>query len=159
MKLNLLTIYFSIATLFFSACIRSNEFEKNVSLPNHNWDFAFKPSFIFNITDTHARYHMYLMMRHSDAYPYANIWLNLKTKQPNENSYNQMRVEVPLAQTDGKWLGRGMGEIWEHKLPLTGNGSIHYTKPGKYQIMLEQIMRKNPLPEVISIGIRLEKIN
>jgi gliding motility-associated lipoprotein GldH len=140
------------------ACIKSNEFEKNVSIRNHRWDFSYKPIIQFDIKDTTAAYKMYFNMRHSDAYPYSNIWLNIKTKKPNESTYTQMRVEVPLAEANGKWLGRGMGEIWEHQALLTSNGKIHYDKAGIYEIIIEQIMRTNPLPEVMSVGIRLEKM-
>jgi gliding motility-associated lipoprotein GldH len=151
-------IFISLFSLSLSSCVKGNEFEKNVSIPSHQWNFANKPKFEFYISDTNAKYNMYFLMRHTDSYPYANIWLNIKTKQPNEVSFNQTRVEIPLAQTDGKWLGRGIGEIWEHKLSLSNNGYIHYSKAGKYEIVLEQIMRTNPLPEVMSVGIHLEKV-
>jgi gliding motility-associated lipoprotein GldH len=155
------TILFSI--LFFSiaytSCVPSNVFEKNVAIPNCKWKNEFKPTYEFEITDTVSNYSLFLTMRHTDAYQYANIWLNIKTKMPNENEYTLMRIEVPLAQENGKWLARkSMNEIYEHKASLTGSGAVHFAKKGIYTIQLEQIMRVNPLTEVMSVGIRLEKI-
>jgi gliding motility-associated lipoprotein GldH len=71
-------------------------------------------------------------------------------------------VNVPLAATqganNGQWLGRGMGEIWEHKLRITHEGDtaiLH--KKGRYVFRFEQNMRINPLPEVLQVGLRIEK--
>ncbi len=146
------------AGILFSSCMRSDVYEKNVALPSNKWEESNKPSFTFDISDTLANYTMSLTMRHTDAYPYSNIWLNVTTTPPDEKTGSSVKIEVPLAQPDGKWLGRGMNEIWEHRMPLSRNGeAIHFKKKGVYTIQLEQIMRVNPLPEVMSVGVRLEK--
>ena len=71
-------------------------------------------------------------------------------------------MEVPLAEQSGKWLGNGMGEIWEQLMPVNyqmneGGISKFLKKKGKYEIKLEQNMRLNPLPEVLQAGLRIEK--
>jgi gliding motility-associated lipoprotein GldH len=157
MKL-LTSSFVAFAFLFLTGCLTSNTFEKNVGLPHNKWKSSYKPSFEFDITDTTSNYLLFLTIRHTDAYPFSNIWLNVKTTLPNQTSPTEMKTEVPLAQADGKWLGRGMNEIWEHKMPLNNNGTVHFNNRGKYKIELQQIMRENPLPEVMSVGIRLEKI-
>ncbi len=147
-----------IAVSLFTSCMQSDVYEKNVALPSTKWNESNKPSFTFDITDTVASYTMSLTMRHTDAYSYSNIWLNVTTTPPNEKTGTTVKIEVPLAQPDGKWLGRGMNEIWEHRMPLSRNGeAIYFKKKGVYTIQLEQIMRVNPLPEVMSVGVRLEK--
>lgn len=154
---------FGIALIFvgFNACVPSNVFEKNVDIPNHQWKHEFKPHLEFDITDTTSFYAMYLTMRHTDAYPFSNIWLNLRTLAPGTLQFTQSRIEVPLAQADGKWLGRHMNELFEiadHQMPLQGNGVLKFNRTGRYTIELEQIMRTDPLPQVMSVGIRLEKL-
>ena len=150
-----------IAILTFvllNGCLQSNIFEKNIAIPSHKWKASFKPIYEFEINDTVSSYTMYLTMRHTDAYPYSNIWLNVKTTNPSESEYQSVKIEIPLAQPDGKWLGRGMNEIWEHRMPMSRDGKpMHFSKKGVYKIQLEQIMRADPLLEVMSIGIRLEK--
>ncbi|GBL34610.1 hypothetical protein EMGBS15_02050 [Filimonas sp.] len=145
-------------SLFMQSCMHSDIFEKNTAIPSNQWKANYQPEYIFDISDTNATYTMDLTMRHTDAYPYANLWLNVKTFAPGEKQPITVKVEIPLAQPDGKWLGRGMNEIWEHRMPLTRNGeSIRFPKKGAYKIRLEQIMRVNPLPEVMSVGIRITK--
>ena len=51
-----------------------------------------------------------------------------------------------------------MGEIWEQRLLLNMDGApLHFSKPGLYHLQLRQLMRTNPLPDILSVGIRLEK--
>ena len=55
-------------------------------------------------------------------------------------------------------MGRGAGEIWEQHMPLTaGDKAMIFKKTGTYEIRMEQNMRVNPLPEVLQIGLRVEK--
>lgn len=152
-------LFFSVTTILTS-CIKSNTYEKNITIPSQKWKHSFKPSFEFDITDTNSNYLLFFTMRHTDAYPFSNIWLNVKTTMPNGSLSPAIRTEVPLAQADGKWLGRGSGDIliWDHKMPMTKDGAVHFDKKGTYKIELEQVMREDPLPEIMSVGIRLEKI-
>jgi gliding motility-associated lipoprotein GldH len=146
--------------MFFSleSCIKSNTYEKNVSLPSHKWAHKLKPSFEFEISDTNSNYLVYFTIRHTDAYPFSNIWLNVYTTMPGGTQSPPMRTEVPLAQEDGKWLGKTFNEICTQQLLLTKDGAVHFDKKGKYTIKLEQIMRQDPLPEIMSVGLRLEKV-
>lgn len=147
-----------LLTLFFlSSCLPSGVFEKNYNFAHNNWKKDQKVRFDFTISDTSSNYLLYLYLRHTDAYPYSNIWLNVYTTMPGDQKPVVTRVEVPLADPSGKWYARGMNEIREHKMPLNNNGVVRFLKKGTYTIQLEQIMRNDPLPEVMSAGIMLEK--
>lgn len=150
-------ILFVVISMVMQSCIPSNVFEKNFSFKNHNWDQKVTPQYTFDITDTTSNYGIYVTMRHTDAYPYANIWLNIETTSPDKKTVVQ-KVELPLAESSGKWLGQGMDEIYEHKISLTKNSPSHFDQKGKYTITLKHIMRENPLPQIMSIGVRLEKV-
>ena len=88
------------------ACMHSNVYEKNYTLKGHQWNEADIPSFAFEISDTSAAYSLYFTIRHTDAYPFSNIWLQQQTMAPGEQQAKTVRIEIPLAQTDGKWLKR-----------------------------------------------------
>ena len=55
----------------------SDVFEKDVAIPGQQWESSFKPTFNFNIReqDTARLYNIYLVLRHTDAYNYNNIWI------------------------------------------------------------------------------------
>jgi hypothetical protein len=64
---------------------------------------------------------------------------------------------VLLATNEKGWLGTGMDDIWELRQLITPQ-PFRFNRAGKATFMLEQIMRDNPLPEVLNAGIRVEKV-
>ena len=149
-------LYTLICLLFLSACEPIDVFEKNVPIPNFAWASDFKPEINFDVTDTTARYTIYLVIRHTDAYRYKNIWLNVYTKLPSGDTLSEP-LELKLATDDKGWLGSGMGDIWEHRIPITPVQRPEALRAGTYQFRLENIMREDPLRHVMNVGIRLEK--
>lgn len=152
-----LTLIGWVCLLFTMGCIPSNSFEKTVSFPQHVWKQSNKPHFDFQITDTTASYKLFMFLKHTDAYPFSNLWVNIHTHVPDGVQPSTKRLELTLANEEGKWFATGMNEIREHKIPLNGNGVVRFNKKGLYRIELEQIMRLDPLPEVMNAGIILEK--
>jgi len=143
--------------ILFCACMKVQLFEKNVAIPKQQWDYAFKPSVQFNIEDTTAGYDLYVVVRHTDAYNYNNIWMNLYIQAPGEVSTKQ-QLDIPLATNDKGWLGKGMDDIFEHRYKVTRQ-PIAFRKAGIYQFTMEQIMRENPLEHILDVGLRVEKSN
>jgi gliding motility-associated lipoprotein GldH len=62
--------------------------------------------------------------------------------------------ELQLANNE-KWLGSGMDDIYEHRIKLTPNPVS--LKVGAYHFKIEQIMREDPLENVMNVGLRVEK--
>jgi gliding motility-associated lipoprotein GldH len=149
-------------SIIFTGCIESPYYQKQVSIPTYKWDYKYTPTFEFEVTDTTHFYRVFFLIRHTDAYPYANVWMNMYTKQPGDTVFTKQRVNVQLAVPNGKnagqWMGRGMGEIWEQRLSITHEGDpAILAKKGKYIIRFEQNMRVNPLTEILQVGLRVEK--
>ena len=143
-------------SLFFMACGTIDVFEKNVNIPNHEWSNTYKPEISFEISDTTSLYNIYVVLRHTDAYRYKNIWMNIYTQIPGDTIRKQ-RLDLLLATDDKGWLGSGMDDIFEHRIRIT-NQPQRLTKSGSYKFRLEQIMREEPLQYVMNIGIRVEKV-
>ncbi len=138
-------------------------YEKNQSIPHNAWAYDYKPSFKFLVTDTNVYYNMYFLIRHTEAYPYSNIWIRLYYKHSEDKEFREERREVLLAARSGQWLGRGMGEIYEQRMMLYGVDPnqqmipMSFAKKGVYEVRMEQDMRINPLPEILQVGLRVEK--
>lgn len=141
-----------ICLAFFTSCTQTNVFENNTPIPGYAWknNFAVKGS--FNISDTAAPYKTYIVLRHTDAYKYSNIWLNMGLQAPGD-SMRYSKINIELGTDAGGWMGTGMNDIWELRqlviLPLK--------KAGVYNYSITQIMRDDPLPAVMSAGLRVEK--
>ncbi|MDI9319489.1 MAG: gliding motility lipoprotein GldH [Phycisphaerales bacterium] len=157
-----------------SGCVSSPYYQKSFNIPNNKWAQDFKPNFIVDIDDTSVHYNIHFIIRHTNLYAYSNIWLWVSVKQPGETTFTRTRIEIPLANLQGRWLGEGMGEIYEQRrmivlnhneIPVTdalisiSEESINqlFSKKGRYEIRLEQNMREQSLADVLHIGIRIEK--
>ena len=155
------TFCFSLFTLgllcCLTGCLPSPYYQKEEAVPGNAWAYNFKPSFSFDITDTIAAYKPYFLIQHTQAYPYNNLWVWLYIKTPGDSVIKKQRVNIPLAEATGKWLGRGMGEIWEQRMPLNLSDSVKFNHKGTYILSMEQNMRINPLPEILHVGLRVEK--
>lgn len=151
--------YSLIALLLFFAvgCGSSGElnvFQKEAPIPESEWDSTYRPEFAVNIEDTLARYDLYLTLRHTNRYPFSNLWILIRAGREGKKEEDK-RVELPLADKSGKWFGTGLSDIYEHKILLREN--TKFDTAGVYHFSLTHNMRLNPLPYIMSVGLRVEK--
>lgn len=141
-------------SMLLSSCQSIDLYERVVNIPHQEWKSNFKPQFNFTIKDTQSRYDVYVIIRHSEKYEFNNIWVSLtyqlKGQQPVTGQY-----ELPLANNDG-WLGIGMDDLYEHRIRVTPSNGIAL-RAGEYSFAIGQIMRKDPLENVLNVGLRIEK--
>lgn len=149
-----------IALLVFvmlAGCLPSPYYQRVDTVPGAAWDYSFKPVFHVEVTDTNAVYKPYFIIRHTQGYPFNNVWMLVSVKGPGDKAAHRERVNIVLAEPSGKWMGRGMGEVYEQRLSMKLEDTAFLRRKGVWEITLEQNMRVNPLPEVLSTGIRVEK--
>lgn len=139
--------------VFIASCTPVNIYEKAVTIPGHAWKSSYRPSFDFNITDSNSLYNIFLVLRHTEKYNFNNLYVNLYIKAPGIDSATIIRRDLPLATNEG-WLGTGMDDIYEYRIPLAERQPL---KAGSYMFIVEQIMREDPLENVLNVGLRLEK--
>ncbi len=137
----------------FASCQTIDVYEKTTAFSTHQWKSGEKPSFTFEITDTTSLYNIFLVLRHEDAYQYNNIWVNMEVKGPKDTV--TVRREFILANNRQGWLGSGMDDVFEHRVPF--NDRPAPLQKGKYTFTLQQDMRDDPLDHVMNAGIRVEK--
>ena len=152
MKLIKTCSLFLVPCVLYLSCTTIDLYEKDVTIPGFRWKSSFKPEFTFTIKDTTVPYQLFLVLRHNERYNYNNIWINLYS-QPPADSLHKASFELPLA-TNEKWLATGMDDIYEHRIKLT---DPQYLKTGVYHFIVEQIMREDPLENVMNVGLRVEK--
>jgi gliding motility-associated lipoprotein GldH len=147
-----------ISYLVLPACGTVDVYEKNATIPRQSWSSGYKPEITFTIepTDTTARYKIYIVIRHTDAYRYKNIWLNIHTESPGGVVQNHP-LNLQLATDNEGWNGSGMDDIFEHRILITPPHSPERLSAGTYRFKLENIMREDPLKNVMNVGIRIEK--
>jgi gliding motility-associated lipoprotein GldH len=140
--------------LLFSSCDRKRIFEENQPITNNLWDSNNKLKFTVDIMDTVNSNNFYVNVRNADGYPYNNLFLFIKTTFPNGKVAIDT-MECVLADEKGKWLGSGMGDIYDNQIPFKRN--VRFPMSGKYTFELQQGMRLDNIPLIMDVGLRIEK--
>ena len=145
---------FIAVTFLFAGCNTIDVYEKTAAIPHHEWSSTNHLTFSFTATDTLAYYNIYLVLRHTESYHFNNIWINFTSAIPGKKPQTQ-RLNPLLANANG-WLGSAMDDIIEQRVLLFS----HPTRlsKGVYTFSLQQIMREDPLQNVLNAGIRVEKV-
>jgi gliding motility-associated lipoprotein GldH len=147
-------LFFALFVLFLVSCTTVDIYEKNVTIPGFKWKNSFQPEFSFTIKDTTVPYRVLLVLRHNEKYNYNNIWINFYSSPPGD-TMRKVPFELQLATNDKGWLGTGMDDIYEHRIKLVESERF---KAGTYHFKIEQIMREDPLENVMNVGLRVEKV-
>ena len=152
------TKFFSLAAVivFISACNwTTGIFEKNLRLPNNEWPASIKPDIAFDITDTVSSFNIYIVLRHNDAYHFNNIYIRATVKEPGDPKGRTGDYDLQLATNDKGWIGTAMDDIYDARLLIQPR--TRFRKSGIYHITMEQLMREDPLKNVLSAGLRVER--
>lgn len=141
-------------TFFFSACVEDRFFEKNVAIPDGSWAIDYRPEFVVAVDDTLTKYNFYVNIRNSGTYPYSNLYFFIKTMFP-DGRFAIDTVECTLADEQGKWLGKGSGDIIDHQIMFKMKTA--FPQKGNYTFLFEQGMREKELKHILDVGLRIEK--
>ena len=151
-----IVILSSIFSCTLISCKEIDLFEKNISIPNMQWYNNYNASGSFLIKDTNSTYNVILILRHTDAYQYNNIWLNIGLQAPGDAELQYQKINLSLGDDAHGWEGVGMNDIWEVRKLISGVPK-RFIKAGQYNFSIAQLMRDNPLPHVISVGMSIQK--
>ena len=135
-------------------CQTKQLFEQSTIYPDHKWASKQVNEYQFQINDSTVPYQVYFVIRHHNAYHYKNIWIQLKTTTPND-SVSKQSVNLNLADDIKGWFGTGMDDLYDQRIPI--NSEPVYFKKGLYKFALSHTMREDPLDNILSTGIRVEK--
>lgn len=140
--------------MMFSSCDDKRIFEKNKSIPETGWESQNSILFEVSIKDPSTPANFYVNIRNADGYPYSNLFLFLKTTFPNGKVSNDT-LECILADGKGKWLGSGMGDIYDNQIAFKRN--VRFPLAGNYVFEIKHGMRNHIIPLIMDIGLRIEK--
>ena len=152
-RIALVFLFFSWVAL--SSCDDQRVFEENRELKSTNWFIDSVQTFTVKVEEINKPYNVLLNLRNSSSYPYYNLFLRYYLLDSTKKELKSQQLELLLMDpTTGKPTGDGLGDIYAHEFSLLKNYT--FPKAGTYTVTLKQYMRQDPLPEIHSIGIRLE---
>ena len=103
--------------------------------------------FEYSIPDVSTSYQMLLYLRHTERYPYQNMWIFV------ENAGRKDTIEFYLADDRGQWLGDKHNGFIE--MPVLLEENILFLDTGTYEISIQQAMRDTLLKGVSDVGIEI----
>jgi gliding motility-associated lipoprotein GldH len=149
-------LLFGLVLMAFISCDKSRVFEDNQEIEKGTWEQNKKMVFSIPVDDTISWHNIYINVRNSGSYPFSNLFLFVNTQSP-KGPVESDTVECKLADETGKWLGAGIGDLYDNQILF--KRQVRFPVKGIYKIQMEQAMRVNPLPALVDIGIRVEKTN
>ena len=138
--------------ILFSSCRKGVVYSEFIAIPSGEWDEKALPEFDFNITDNRAGYDILLYVRHTERYPYQNMWLFVRG---NPQQYRDT-IEFYLADDRGRWLGdKHHGFI---EMPVLLETNYHFPDTGRFYFAIQHGMRDSVLRGITDIGLEIQKI-
>ena len=98
--------------LIFNSCDPQRVYEKNIRIPDGIWAYDNTVRFEVLVEDTSSSHNLYVNVRNSSLYPTSNLYMFISTTAPSGLTLKDT-LEVILADDRGKWLGSGLGDIWD----------------------------------------------
>ena len=142
-----------LTSLFLISCGKNFIYEKSFPIKNGEWAYVDTLDFNFEIQDTSKIYNLYLNIEHSTDYGFQNLYINIYTQFPTSERIKEM-VSFEMANKGGVWFGDCNSEKCKLEVPIQENA--FFDIPGKYEITVEQNMRKNPLEGIRKIALKIE---
>jgi len=148
--------FWIILVCFFVLACNSNEvYFKYKAIDVKGWNKDSLCTFDIPVTDTLTTYNIYVNIRNIGDYPYQNLWLFLNKMSPDSTQVKDS-IECYLADNRGKWLGKGVGSIFE--MPVLYQQKVRFKTTGIYHYKIVHGMRDTILVGINDIGMRVEKV-
>ena len=148
MKRNILIL---IVSLLLVSCQGDIVYTAFNTLPNAGWEADSSLCYQPTITDSVSDYQMLITIRHTDAYPYQNLWLFVDIKKDSV-LLRRDTIECYMANERGEWLGGGLSI---HELPLLYSDSYQFANSGEHHISITQGMREDTLIGIKEVGVKI----
>jgi len=151
------TLAIAVAALLFYACDEQRLFENYKDFDNSTWVVSDQPAFEFSIDDIQQPYNLYCNLRNAESYPYADFRFTYYLADTTGALLDKkLKLTYLFDRKTGKPSGEsGLGDIYEDQFPLLKN--YKFAHPGRYTMRFEQFMRRDTLPGILAVGLRVER--
>lgn len=158
MTIRLRNKWFPVAVLgLLASCSgHNNDYSAFSTIDPEGWDYArtyvYRPAIADSLADGLLR----VAVRHTNDYPYRNLWLEVsyQVQAPDSTiSFRADTVNMHLADIYGNWLGSGLGASYQKADTVRTDFRLIPGAP----IRLRHIMRVEQLEGLEQVGIIFEK--
>ncbi|MBR6493502.1 MAG: gliding motility lipoprotein GldH [Paludibacteraceae bacterium] len=147
MKRTLNILLCGLIMTLMTACSTDIVYSRFQPIPSQEWHMDSVAHFDYAITDAQADYRMLVYVRHTERYPYQNMWLFIS------DSLRTDTIEFYLADDRGQWLGEAHHGWIE--MPVLIEENWHFPDTGVYHMTIQHGMRDTLLRGVTDVGVEI----
>jgi gliding motility-associated lipoprotein GldH len=140
--------------LCLAACDGTVYYSEYEDVDEKGWLPTDSVAFDVNVEDTNLIFNFLVEVRNTVNYPYSNTFLFINTTFP-DGSVAHDTLECPLADPEGRWLGKHTGRYVDARYRLRG-GSARFPMTGRYHFAIANGMRDSAISGLKDIGLRVE---
>lgn len=137
------------------SCGPSVLYQKSIEIPGENWLYADTLDYHFTVEDTTQIYNLYLTLWHNRDFPFQNAYVMVYTAFPDGQRISERLSLQMMDPETSTWLGDCGKESCRLELAL--QEGAFFEQAGEYSITLEQHSRRNPLPGVEKVELKIEE--
>jgi gliding motility-associated lipoprotein GldH len=143
------------AIILSTSCDSQRVFEDKKDFESKYWVFNDPAEFEFEIAEPEQKYNLSVNIRNSSKYPYQNIYLQYYLEDSTGRLVSSELKNILLFNPiTGVPLGKGLGDI--NDIQKTFLENFTFENSGKYKLRIDQFMRQDSLPDILSVGLRVE---
>lgn len=142
----------ALLALLTLSCTHGTIFSDNHKMEEEIWSMYEPADYAFAVTDTASTYDIRFSLRTSTDYPYRNLYLFVITSFPSGTTVTDT-LHVMVADGQGRWLGRGAGDLRDLTIPYKSN--VWFPEAGDYSFRVIHGMRDTLLKGVHDLGIKI----
>jgi gliding motility-associated lipoprotein GldH len=147
-----------VCAVLFS-CDSQRVYETNKDFAQGQWPQRDTAKFVFTIADTAVVYNVLVNVRNTLDYETARLFVNYTLMDSAGTVMRKRLLENMLFdRKTGEPFGKsGLGNIYDHQIMVEPRMKFPYA--GSYEVRLTHLMRVDSLQEILSVGVRVERIN
>jgi len=146
-------VFFVAALVCASGCGPEALYADSLGVDAEGWKSAEAAEFRWEVSDTSRVHDLYIDVRNDATYPFSNMYLFVDFTFPNGKT-NRDTLALELADAQGNWLGSGSGHVHDHR--IVWHDDARFPLQGQYAVRIVHAMRRDPLPGITDVGVRVE---
>lgn len=149
--------YLSVAIVsalcILTACDGQTLYHSYLHVPANGWEKHDTLVFHTDSIPQDATYQFQLELRSTDKFPYQSVWVIVEREFTPPQSLRRDTVECQLLDPVTQKTGRGI-YLYQYSIPLP---PLHLHKGQNGEIRIRHYMRRESLPGLHDIGIRMSR--
>lgn len=154
----ILVLFLGVLVISLASCSNSEVYFRYHQIGRGVWYRDSVLSFTMDSVNFNPaqRHDLSIELTTADIYPFKDIWLRVEHNL-DDSIFSVDTIHSRLADDYGKWLGSGTAGLHQLSLPYKTTVALDTSKV--YVLQISHLMRKNPLPGVEKVGLKIIEYN